>query len=174
MKKITAVFIFCVIGTTLFSCKDDTEEELASNTWSLTPEGAATGTYRTGTITYSTQVYQTVAAKSVDNTTSGTAGINSTLTLFFATAGPPPTSTYNITSLDKLSGKANSVAIYLQTFGDPATGLNVTSWYSQENSGQTVSFTFADGKMSATFKDVVVKQAGTGPQTGTLSANISQ
>jgi len=174
MKKITALLTLCLVGIILFSCKNDTEDELADNTWSLTPEGVAKGTYRTETVTLSTQVFQTVEARSQYNTAGGMVGINSTLTLYFTTAGPPPTGTYSITSVDRLSGRPNSAAIYLQTFGDPSTGLSSTSWYSQENSGQTLSFTFANGKVSATFDNVVVKQSGTGPQTGTVSANITQ
>ena len=174
MKKITALCMLCLIGITLSSCKDDTEDELAANTWTLEPEGIAKGSYRTKSITLSTQIYQLVEATSLDNEYGGIVGINSTLRLYFSTVGPPPTGTYSVTSVDKVSGNANSVAIYLQTFGDPSTGISGTYWYSPENSGQTISFTFADGKVSAAFNDVVIKQTGTGPQTGKLSANISQ
>lgn len=166
--------MLCLIGTLLFSCKDDTEDKLASNTWSLQPEGIRKGTYRTKTITLSTQTYQIVEAISQDNDAGGMVGISSTLRLYFSTIGPPPTGTYSITSIDGLSGNTNSVAIYLQTYGDPSTAIVGTAWFSPEDSGQTLSFTFADGKVSATFKDVVINQTGTGPHTGILSANISQ
>lgn len=176
MKKITALFMLCLIGTMLFTCKDDsdTENELAANTWSLQPEGIRIGTYRTKTISLSTQIYQIVEANSQDNAAGGMVGVNSTLRLYFSTIGPPPTGTYSITSIDKVSESPNNAAIYLQTFGDPSTGLSNTSWFSQADSGHTLSFTFADGKVSAAFNNVVVKQTGTGPQTGTLSASISQ
>lgn len=174
MKKITAVLLLCLMGTLLFSCEDDTENELATNTWSLQPDGVTKGIYRTKTITLSTQTYQLVEAVSQDNGAGGMVGISSTLRLYFSTIGPPPTGTYPVTSVEKLSSNPGSVAIYLQTWGDPSTGLSNTYWYSQVDSGHTVSLTFADGKVSVSFKDVNIKQSGAGPQTGVISANISQ
>lgn len=174
MKKITALLMLGLMGTLLFSCGDDTENELAANTWTLKPDGVAKGTYRTKTITLSTQTYQLVEAVSQDNPAGGMVGISSTLRLYFSTIGPPPTGTYAVTSVEKLSSNPGSVAVYLQTFGDPSTGLSGTYWYSQQDSGQTLSFTFADGKVSTSFNDITIKQSGTGPQTGIISANISQ
>ncbi|MCK7559997.1 hypothetical protein MKQ70_35775 [Chitinophaga sedimenti] len=112
-------------------------------------------------------------AQSEDNPAGGMRGISSAITLYFTTIGPPPTGTYKVTSLDKLKN-ADQVAVYVQTYGDPRTGGNITGWLSQEGSRQTISYTFENGKAGAIFKDIVIKQGGSGATMGTVSANISQ
>lgn len=167
--------MLCLAGTMLSSCKDDdTANELSANTWTLTPEGKDRGSYRLKTITLSTDTYQLITATSEENSYGGAMGIESTLRIYVSTIGPPPTGTYQITSFDNLSKIPNSATVYLQTLGDPNTGLTTTSWYSQADSGKSLSITFANGKISASFTDVAVKQSGSGPQNGKVSATISQ
>ncbi|MGN6416600.1 MAG: hypothetical protein ACTHMC_03860 [Pseudobacter sp.] len=164
-----SAFILCI------SCKkENNKNDTAVNTWSITPDGFESGSYRLKTIGLKTNVYQMLVATSEENQPSGNAGTNSTLTLYFVTVGPPPSGVYKVTSVEKLSGHPDCVAIQAQTFGDPRTGLSNTSWYSLEGSTQQISYEFKDGKASATLKDIAIKQAGGGPSTGTLSARISQ
>lgn len=172
MQKI--IILFCAALICCVSCKKGNDKnENAANTWSLSLEGYEPSIYSMKSISLSTNIYQLLQAESLEQPRA-TYGINSTIKLYFATVGPPPSGVYKVTSFEKLSGHPDCVAIQNQTFGDQRTGSSHTVWFSQEGSTQQISYEFKDGKASATFKDIIMKQSGTGPKTGTLSARISQ
>jgi hypothetical protein len=163
----------CLMG----ACKKDSKSSggVAANSWHITPDdGLGPEVYKLKTATLRTNGYQVLEMTSEDNTPGGLQGISSSLTLYFSTIGPPPSGTYTVTSVEKLNGHTDQVAIYAQTYGSPRTGGNLGYWYSQQGSTQTITYKFENGKASASFKDIVIKQTGSGASTGTISASVSQ
>jgi hypothetical protein len=167
--------IWPVVLLALFaaSCKKDKTPD--TNTWQVTPDaGKGTEVYKLKTSVLRINIKYVLEVQSEENASGGNNGVSSTLVLSFLTVGPPPTGTYKVTAYEKLTS-ADQVAVYVMTSKSPSNTSLHTSWFSQEGGNQTISYQFENGKASATFNDIVIKQAGSpGPTTGKISAKISQ
>ena len=173
MKKLLYI-VLAVFALGLSGCeKDDAEQSLGANMWGFTPDGFGRGDYRTKTTTLSVQGYQQFEAISQDNPGGDGNGIASTVKFFFKNVNPPPTGTYKVVAYEDLEHE-DEVAVYYQVFGDPRFGGSQAYFFSHNDAGQSISYTFKNGKVSLTCSAIPLYQSGAGPERGLLSANISQ
>ena len=172
MKQYLYILV-AILAISISGCDNDNADSgLGTNTWGFQPDGFDRGDFKTKNTTLSVQGYQVFEATSMDNPGGGNNGIASTIKFFFKNVNPPPTGTYKVVEYEDLETE-DQVAVYYQVFGDPRLGSQAY-FFSHNDAGHTVSYTFRDGKVSVNCSAVPLYQTGTGPARGLLSANISQ